>query len=80
MIGQLHLPSSETQEIHQIISEKSNLINELNKSCESMVKRGGGVLDLRIRELGELFSKQYCIDIVINVCEAMGANITNMIC
>ena len=44
------------------------------------MKRGGGVLDLRIRELGEIFSKQYCIDIVINVCEAMGANITNMIC
>lgn len=45
-----------------------------------MVKRGGGVVDLRVRELNLPFSKQFSIDIVINVCEVMGANITNRIC
>lgn len=45
-----------------------------------MVKRGGGVQDIRIRELNQSFSKQYSLDIVVNVCEAMGANIVNRIC
>ena len=45
-----------------------------------MIKRGGGVQDIRIRELNQSFSKQYSLDIVVNVCEAMGANIVNRIC
>lgn len=47
-----------------------------------MVKRGGGVKDLTIRELSEgsnVTHKNYSLDIVINVCDAMGANITNTI-
>jgi hydroxymethylglutaryl-CoA reductase len=80
MIGQVHLPSSEINEIHKIISEKKNIIDDLNEGCESMVKRGGGVTDVRVRELGGIFSKKYVMDIMINVCDAMGANITNMIC
>ncbi len=80
MIGQVHLPSSEINEIHKIIIEKKNIIEELNKCCQSMVVRGGGVTDLRIRELEGPFSKEYSVDIFINVCEAMGANITNTLC
>ncbi len=49
MIGQVHLPHSEINEIHKIISEKNNIIEELNKFCQSMVSRGGGVTDLRVR-------------------------------
>lgn len=45
-----------------------------------MVERGGGVTDIRVRELNGVFSKQYVVDIIVNVCEAMGANITNMLC
>ncbi len=45
-----------------------------------MVERGGGVIDLRVRELNEPFAKQFSVDILINVCEAMGANITNTLC
>ena len=48
--------------------------------CSSMVERGGGVVDLRVRELKGPFSKQHSVDIFINVCEAMGANITNTLC
>lgn len=45
-----------------------------------MVKRGGGVKDVRLRELarsGRMDYKDYSLDIIINVCDAMGANITN---
>jgi hydroxymethylglutaryl-CoA reductase len=48
-----------------------------------MMKRGGGVKDLRIRELSSNYStgtcKDYSLDVMINVCDAMGANITNTI-
>lgn len=45
-----------------------------------MVKRGGGVKDIAIRELFEESTathRNYSLDILINVCDAMGANITN---
>lgn len=47
-----------------------------------MEKRGGGVKDIRVRELSESKNgnyKAYSMDIIINVCDAMGANITNTI-
>jgi hydroxymethylglutaryl-CoA reductase len=47
-----------------------------------MVKRGGGVKDIRVREIAKCVSmdfKDYSLDIIINVCDAMGANITNTI-
>lgn len=47
-----------------------------------MVKRGGGVKDIRIREISESVNdtyKNYSLDIILNVCDAMGANITNTI-
>ena len=46
-----------------------------------MVERGGGVTDLRVRELEDTTTaKHFSVDIFINVCEAMGANITNTLC
>ena len=33
-----------------------------------MVSRGGGVIDIRVRELNEPFAKQVSIDVLINVC------------
>lgn len=80
MIGQVHLPEADGLEIHRIANEKANIIAELNKLCSSMVRRGGGVTDLRIRELSGSIGKQFSVDIFINVCEAMGANITNTLC
>lgn len=57
MIGQIHLPYSEAHEINKILSKKSELINILNSMCVSMVKRGGGVTDIRSRLIGGLNSK-----------------------
>jgi hydroxymethylglutaryl-CoA reductase len=45
-----------------------------------MVERGGGVTDLRVRELKGIYSKHHSLDIFVDVCEAMGANITNTLC
>ena len=80
MIGQVHLPHSEPQDIYRIMIKKNEIIAELDNLCKSMVARGGGVIDLRIRELKGSDEKQYSVDIIVNVCEAMGANITNTLC
>jgi hydroxymethylglutaryl-CoA reductase len=48
-----------------------------------MIKRGGGVRELRLRDIGahSLGEKHsYSLDIFIDVCDSMGANITNTIC
>lgn len=68
MIGQVHLPEADALEVHRIFNEKVTIMNELNKLCSSMVQRGGGVTDLRVRELKGTFSQQYSVDIFINVC------------
>jgi hydroxymethylglutaryl-CoA reductase len=41
-----------------------------------MVKRGGGVEDVRIRRLDQ---EMIVVELLVNVCEIMGANIINTI-
>lgn len=41
-----------------------------------MVKRGGGVEDVKVRQLGD---GQASVDVFINVCDSMGANIVNTV-
>lgn len=44
-----------------------------------MVERGGGVRSVTLRKLksNELGRGSYSLDLVIDVCDAMGANIVN---
>jgi hydroxymethylglutaryl-CoA reductase len=69
--------------VNVINAAKTSIIQELNMECENMVKRGGGVKDLKVRELNSQSlsenNKHYSVDIYIDVCNAMGANITNTI-
>lgn len=41
-----------------------------------MVKRGGGVEDLRVRQLGD---NMIVVELLVNVCDSMGANVVNTI-
>jgi hydroxymethylglutaryl-CoA reductase len=41
-----------------------------------MVERGGGVVDLRFKQLS---STMLVVELLVNVCESMGANIINTI-
>lgn len=73
---------------------KLDLILRANLSCKSMVDRGGGVIDVYTRffpstinglvpdELSNRIrnSKNHCIvHFVINVCDAMGANVASTV-
>ena len=39
-----------------------------------MVKRGGGVVDMRFRRLSD---DMMVVELLVNVCESMGANVVN---
>jgi hydroxymethylglutaryl-CoA reductase len=42
-----------------------------------MIKRGGGVQDIRYRQLS---TDMAVVELLVNVCDSMGANIINTIC
>jgi len=45
-----------------------------------MVKRGGGVEDIRVRQLGEASKDaMIVVELLVNVCDSMGANVVNTI-
>ena len=58
MIGQVHIPDCEIHNIHNLITVKQHVIKSINAHCKSLVERGGGVEDLRTRQLG---SKQHVV-------------------
>jgi hydroxymethylglutaryl-CoA reductase len=55
---------------------RKELIRHANQFCENMVKRGGGVEDVRVRELGD---RMLVVELLVNVCDSMGANVVNTI-
>ena len=81
MLGQVHLPDLDPVECIEIERKEKEIITLLNKECSSMVARGGGVKQLHLRKLSstEKGRSNYSLDIVIDVCDAMGANIINTI-
>lgn len=66
----------------RIIQHKRQLIDDINKTLAyTMAKRGGGVKDILIRFIsrpdGE---KMAVVHILVDTCDAMGANFINQIC
>ena len=53
--------------------QQTKLLKIANDAHPSMQKRGGGVKQLRIRQVGRFIS----VDLLIDVCQAMGANTVN---
>lgn len=61
---------------YKVKANKKEIIKVANTYCENMVKRGGGVEDIRVRGLGE---GMMVVELLINVCDSMGANVVNTI-
>ena len=61
----------------QIELNKKFIIDEANNNiCISLYRRGGGVIDCNSRIIESIL----IVDIDINVCESMGANMVNTVC
>ena len=79
MIGQVHLPDIDPSQCIEIEKKSKEIVNLLNKECKSMVERGGGVKQISLRQLkaSDKGRGSYSLDIFVDVCDAMGANIIN---
>ena len=87
MIGQVQLLDVRSDDVDAciatVVQRKAELVRHANMFCPSMVKRGGGVLDVTAerrepRTAGR--SPTIVLFIRVNVCNSMGANIINTIC
>lgn len=83
IIGQVQFPSVENAEkVAQILSDKREyLLTLANATVPGLVKRGGGVEDLRLRTIDrEDGQKMLVLHVYCDPCDAMGANLINQVC
>jgi degradative hydroxymethylglutaryl-CoA reductase len=62
--------------VYRVKAAKREIVKHANMYCENMVKRGGGVEDIRVRSLGD---QMLVVELLVNVCDSMGANVVNTI-
>ena len=89
MITQIHyeIPDEiNNSDFNNYIDEIKNRINNQKDKiilygntniCPKMVQRGGGIFDILIRRLNN--NKFFVVELLVNCCEAMGANLLNEI-
>ena len=84
IIGQVQLPNvRNVQFTRRVLHEKRDLLMDLaNATLPGLVKRGGGVRDLAIREIPRPSQDgtMVVLHILCDPCEAMGANLINQVC
>lgn len=71
-----------TQFEQDLLAQKKNLIEIANKEVAfGMVRRGGGVTDLQVRRVPRGDGQDMgVVHILMDPCDAMGANIMNQVC
>jgi len=78
MIGQIQVINVENLDVAKflVLKEKKNLIKIANECDPMLVKFGGGCKDIEVRILGDML----VVHLIINCCDAMGANVVNTMC
>ena len=83
-IGQIQIHQVKNFDHLQNTIEKNKLqwIEDVHqKIISSMVQRGGGIQDIQIRKISYSDNKEMAvIHLLINTCDAMGANTINQVC
>jgi hydroxymethylglutaryl-CoA reductase len=79
MIGQIQLTNVKNikKAISQIEQNKTYLIEHANKQDSVLVKLGGGALDIKTKAMQTNNSSTLIVELLVNVKDAMGANIVN---
>ncbi len=84
LIGQIQVvnPPDADEASSQILFHKKELIDKLNELHPSMVQRGGGVRDMEVRVFEQTDNNplMLIVHILVDTCDAMGANIINTMC
>ena len=78
MIGQIQIFDVSLMDAAQRLNKKkSQLVQNINlQYCSSMVERGGGVIDIQVKQTHPKF---VTAELLIDVQESMGSNLVNMI-
>ncbi len=79
MIGQIQLvrcPSPRDAE-KQILSSKQDILNKANQQDPTLVSKGGGAKDLRVRILPTIAGTMVIAELFVDCRDAMGANVVN---
>jgi len=89
MRGQMQILDCDCDRAKFIIEQNSKkIIDYANQACQNMVSRGGGVVRVKpkiipcgndLKMIDSHYSDMLVVDIMINVCESMGANIINTV-
>ena len=84
LIGQIQVvnPPDAEQARNQILFHRDELLFKLNKLHPNMVQRGGGAkeIEVRIFEQTEDNPLMLIVHLLVDTCDAMGANIINTMC
>ena len=82
MIGQVQLIKvpdiAEAKE--QILSHKGEILEIANAQSKTLVKLGGGAIDLQVREISTSRGAMLLAELLVDCRDAMGANIVNTMC
>ncbi len=80
MIGQIQLMDTKPNAKELILKEKTKIENLVNKKDSTLIKLGGGMRDIEVREVESSRGKMVIVHLLVNVQDAMGANAVNTMC
>lgn len=82
MIGQVQVTSLEEPEeaLKRILAEKGRILSRANEKDPFLVSIGGGAKDVEARVIDTIRGKMLIVHLLIDVKDAMGANVVNTMC
>lgn len=84
LIGQIQVvnPPDAEHAKSQVLFHKDELLDKLNQLHPNMVERGGGARDIEVRIFEQTDNNplMLIVHILVDTCDAMGANIINTMC
>ena len=83
LIGQIHVNGIDNVDaaLNGLVTAKDELVAQCNAVHPRLVERGGGVTDIEVRPLETVNGGgTIAVHILVDTCDAMGANLVNTIC
>lgn len=80
MIGQVQLIGARPDAIEKIRAAKQRIADMANGKDSTLVKLGGGIRDIEMRNISTRRGDMLVVHLLVNVRDAMGANAVNTMC
>lgn len=82
MIGQIQVINVKNfdKAREKILENKNELLKIANETNPTLISYGGGAKDIEVREINTIRGKMLILHLIVNVVDAMGANIVNTMC